>query len=75
MFFCEPSKFLKNTYFCRTPPIIVSDSMKRIETNWSISTKWVNSSRHDPGQREKIKALKSFMNPFEAPQRSAKTKI
>ena len=76
MFFCESCKFLKNTCFSRTPPIIVSDGIiKSIETNWSISTKWVNPSRHDLGQREKIKALKAFMNPFEETQRSVKIKI
>ena len=35
----------------------------------------LNPSRPDPGRREKIKAFKAFIKPFEVPQRSVKIKI
>ena len=49
-----------------------------------MGLEWVDPSRPDPGQREKIKlhfrfhtlcCLKAFIKPFEAPQRSVKIKI
>ena len=35
----------------------------------------INPSQLNPGQREKIKAFKAFLKPFEAPQKSVKIKL
>ena len=54
------------------------------EMNGNMGLEWVDPSRPDPGQREKIKlnfrfhtlwCLKAFIKPFEAPQRSVKIKV
>ena len=42
---------------------------------YTLSKKLVNPFYLDPGRGEKIKALKAFIKPFEAPQRSAKKNL